>query len=223
LKNLIFFSLTLTLLSCGKQAGKDGANGVDGATVFGADAVSMGVDFEDLLPGIACANGGISIFTFRDTDADGSLDIGEQLVKVKSICNGLNGSNGTNGADAAMLLENIASSETCPQGGVKISSGSDSTEVCNGINGLNGEQGLQGVQGIPGLNGADGSVITPVKFCPKDESTFPEYGLMIDDELFAVYWGTTPGSPKTAQAFLTKLVAGNYMSTGGNNCLFSVP
>jgi hypothetical protein len=45
---------------------------------------------------------------------------------------------------------------------------------------------------------------------------------MVENDLFAVYWGTTPASPNKPQAFLTKLVAGNYMSTGGNNCLFTI-
>lgn len=45
---------------------------------------------------------------------------------------------------------------------------------------------------------------------------------MIGKDLFAVYWGTTPASPNTPQALLTKLVPGNYQSTGGNNCLFSI-
>ncbi len=249
MKSSLFIFLSLTLLSCGKQGAK-GTDGFNGATVFGANAVSTGVDFFDLGPGLACANGGLSIFTFHDLNSDGLLTTGEDTIKVKAICNGLNGAdgedgedgedgvagndgqdgedgqdgaNGTNGTNATMNLENVASSAACPHGGVKISSGSNApVEVCNGVNGLNGENGIQGEQGIPGLNGANGSVITPVKFCEDDKSTFPEYGLLIDDELFAVYWGTTPASPKTPQAFLTKLVAGNYKSTGGNNCIFAV-
>jgi hypothetical protein len=59
--------------------------------------------------------------------------------------------------------------------------------------------------------------------CAADNSTFPEYGPMIGEKLFAVYFGSTPASPSTPQAFLTKLVAGNYMSTGGNNRLFTIP
>ena len=147
-------------------------------------------------------------------------------MKVKALCYGLNGSNGTNGTNGtsgSITLESVASSATCPSGGVKITSTSSSgLEVCNGVNGLNGEHGLPGVQGIPGLADSSGTIVTPVKFCATDNSTFPEYGLMIGEELFAVYWGSTPASPSTPQAFLTKLVAGNYMSTGGNNCLFTI-
>ena len=237
MKNLFFIFGLLALVSCGKN-GKDGRNGLDGASTMGlngADAVSTGVDFTDIGPGLACANGGISIFTFRDVNSDGLLQSEEEIIKVKAICHGLNGTNGTDGVNASITLESVTSSETCPNGGVKISSSSSSpVEICNGINGLNGEQGIQGVQGIPGIAGADGqdgqdgqdgapgTNVIPVKFCANDNSTFPEYGLMIGNELFAVYWGTTPASPNKPQAFLTKLVAGNYQSTGGNNCLFSV-
>jgi len=184
------------------------------------------VDFSDINPGLACENGGISIFTFQDLNSDGDLQSSEPILKVKSVCNGTNGTNGSNGVNASITLESVASSYACPSGGVKIkSSDAIAIEVCNGVNGLNGDQGVPGMQGLPGMagtNGTNGTSITPVKFCNDDNSTFPEYGLLIGDDLFAVYWGTTPSSPKVAQAFLTKLVPGKYMSTGGNNCLFAI-
>lgn len=221
-----FFVLIVTLtLACGKN-GKNGSDGQDGASTMGlngTDAISTGVDFEDIAPGLACANGGLSIFTFRDHNSDGLLQEDEEVIKVKAICHG------NNGVSPSLTLESISSSSNCPAGGVKISSGtSEAQEICNGQNGLNGEQGIPGVQGVPGIagvNGADGAPgtsVVPVKFCPTDNSSFPEYGLMVGNELFAVYWGPTPGSPSQPQAFLTKLIAGNYQSTGGNNCLFQI-
>lgn len=199
---------------------------------------SISIDIDDIAPGLACHSGGVSIFTFRDKNSDAFLDLDESIIKVKSICNGLDGSNGTdgsNGVSPTLTVESISSTPTCPQGGVKISSSSSApVEVCNGANGLNGAQGIAGAQGIPGMTGSqgepgadgargeDGASITPVKFCESDDSSLPEYGLLIGKELFAVYWGETPASPKKSQAFLTKLVAGNYQSTGGNNCLFSI-
>lgn len=256
MKSVLTFTLLTLIAACGKN-GSNGAPGADGATTLGLNGVSNGVDFTDIAPGLVCATGGVSIFTFRDTDGDGLLSLNEDIIKVKSLCNGVNGAdgqngtNGTNGTNASVSLESVASSPRCPSGGIKLTSSSalEAVEVCNGINGLNGEQGLPGVNGIPGLagangadgkdgkdgmngqdgkdgqngvNGNDGTRILPVRFCEKDDSTFPEYGLMIGEELFAVYWGTTPASPKTPQAFLTKLVPGDYMSTGGNNCLFTI-
>jgi len=249
MKALSLILILTTLVACGKN-GEDGKSGLDGATIVGLDGVSNGVDFADIEAGLVCAAGGVSIFTFRDNNSDGLFSEAEEIIKVKALCHGTNGSDGVDGQDgadgvdgtnASITLESIAASSACPNGGVKLtSSQSEPVEICNGVNGLNGEQGLPGVQGIPGLagsngqngqdgvdgqdgqNGADGTQILPVKFCPEDDSTFPEYGLMIGKDLFAVYWGTTPASPKKPQAFLTKLVAGNYQSTGGNNCLFSI-
>lgn len=226
MKEFLFVLIVTLTLACGKN-GKNGSDGQDGASTVGlngSDAISTGVDFEDIGPGLACANGGISIFTFRDLNSDGLAQADEEVIKVKSICHG------NNGTSPSITLESIASSATCPNGGVKIySSSSLPQEICNGIDGLNGEQGIQGVQGIPGIAGVDGAdgapgtSVVPVKFCASDNSSFPEYGLMVGNDLFAVYWGPTPGSPGKPQAFLTKLIAGNYQSTGGNNCLFQVP
>lgn len=219
-KILIMLSL-LILHSCG-NAGQDVAFTQDPATtlVQGLDTPSVGVDFSDIEPGLACAAGGISIYSFYDSNINGLFEINEVIIKTKSICNGTN---------ASISLEGIASSTACPSGGVRISSPSSiPVEVCNGSNGLNGAQGIQGVQGIPGITGATGAagspgtVVTPIKFCSTDNSTFPEYGLLIGNELYAIFWGPTPASPNTFQAYLSKLVAGNYMSTGGNNCLFSI-
>jgi hypothetical protein len=246
MKLILTVALLSLLVACGKD-GKNGADGSNGATILGVDGVSTGIDFEDINSGLVCAAGGISVFTFRDINSDGAYQSEESIIKVKAICHGVNGQDGLDGIDgqdgqdgadgqdgtnASVTLETIAANVNCPTGGVKIyATGSAPVEVCNGINGLNGEQGLQGVQGIPGLNGAngvdgqdgsDGTQVLPVKFCPNDNSTFPEYGLMVGSELFAVYWGTTPASPSTAQAFLTKLVPGQYRSTGGNNCLFRI-
>lgn len=210
MKNFLLIFCILVLVSCGKAA-KDGADGIDASNSFGLERVITAIDFEDIDPGLVCGNGGVSIFTFHDENTDGVFQIGESVIKVKALCNGLDGANGAAGASASVTIESLVSSLSCPGGGVRISSsGAPSVEVCHGVSGVNG------------LNGADGTIVQPVKFCTTDNSTFPEYGVMIGSELFAVYWGTTPGSPSTPQAFLTKLIAGNYQSTGGNNCLFSV-
>jgi hypothetical protein len=212
MRNGFWIFCLLLLVSCGKD-GKNGSN-VVAPTVQSIIPVSYGIDFEDVVPGLICAAGGVSIFTFEDDNNDGTFQVGEVVVKVKAVCNG------TNGSSSSISLESLTSSNACPSGGVKIVSGPSSIEVCNGVDGVNGANGTDGQQG---LAGAAGSLVVPVKFCASDNSTYPEYGLMIDGELFAVNWGPTPASPSISQAFLTKLVSGNYMSTGGNNCLFSVP
>jgi len=225
MKNLFLVFSSLLIASCGKSSMEfytpDSSEVTDNQQLI---TKSIVIDISDISPGLACANGGVALFSFYDSNNDGTFQDDETIIKTKSVCNGING---TNGSNASITLETITQSLLCPQGGVKISSTTAAAvEVCNGANGLNGAQGIQGVQGVPGIGGTPGTpgtIVTPVKFCKTDNSTFPEYGLMIGDELFAVYWGVTPGSPNAAQAFLTKLIPGNYQSTGGNNCLFAIP
>lgn len=245
---LILFTLFVAV-SCGKN-GEDGTNGIDGTTFAPLNPVISSFDLKDIEPGLACADGGVSIVIFQDSNMDGIHQDDELITKTKSICHGSN---------ASITLESVAASSTCPSGGVVISSSTASgIVVCNGINGLNGLNGANGTDGkdgIDGTNGSDGkdgvdgtngsdgkdgingtngkdgvngtsgtngSSVIPVKFCQTDNSAFPEYGLLIGGELFAVYWDPKTGSAKKEQAFLTKLDKGKYQSTGGNNCLFEV-
>lgn len=69
-----------------------------------------------------------------------------------------------------------------------------------GSDGIDGTNGTNGTNETNGTNGTNGTIVTPVKFCSNDNSTFPEYGLMIGSDLYAVYWGTTPASPNKPQA-----------------------
>jgi hypothetical protein len=93
--------------------------------------------------------------------------------------------------------------------------------ACNQQLGLPGKDGVDGAAGAPGsngINGRDGSVVTFVKFCPHTASyptTFPEVGLCVDGELFAVY--------SANGGFGVKLEPGNYSSNAiGSACSFEV-
>lgn len=58
--------------------------------------------------------------------------------------------------------------------------------------------------------------VTSIKFCNASTSTYPEYGIKLDNDVFAVYW---TGS----QAFLTKLNPGSYTTTtGSQDCQFTI-
>lgn len=218
---LILFTLFVAV-SCGKN-GEDGTNGINGTTFAPLNPVMNSFDLKDIEPGLACAEGGVSIVIFQDSNMDGIHQDDELITKTKSLCHG---------SSASITLESISVSSTCPNGGVVISSSStQGIEVCNGINGLNGlngtngtdgKDGVDGTNGTDGKDGANGASVIPVKFCQTDNSTFSEYGLLIGGELFAVYWDPKTGSAKKEQAFLTKLEKGKYQSTGGNNCLFEV-
>lgn len=246
--NKLFSLLFIVLLaSCGpRRPGKLGEAGKDGV-----NAISVGVDLADITPGAICASGGLLVSTFKDANSDGILDPEELVLKVKTVCNGVqgnagndgddgsdgnNGTNGQNGTNSTVSIETLTPGVDCPTGGAKISSNSSPTSatVCNGTNGsnglnglnglagINGQNGANGSNGVDGINGTNGSSVVPVKFCTSDNSAFPEYGLVIGSDVFAVYWGTTPASPSAKQAFLAKLTPGSYQSTGGNNCQFTL-
>ena len=86
----------------------------------------------------------------------------------------------------------------------------------------------QGPQGIPGQvgntgpagpSGIDGTQIVPVQFCvnpiPQYPTTFPEFGLCINGQIWAVY--------SANDGFLTLIPNGNYVSNGINaSCSFTV-
>lgn len=166
---------------------------------------------------------------FNDTGSIRTLytPIASQPCTTESILNGIritcpdgtssivsNGINGTNGLDGSQ-------GDTGPQGtpginGTDGTNGTNGVDGTNGIDGTNGTNGVQGPQGIPGLNGQDGSTITTVKLCANDMSSFPEYGVKIGSYLYAVYWDIHKG------AFLALLTPGNYISTNGTACTFTL-
>jgi hypothetical protein len=82
-----------------------------------------------------------------------------------------------------------------------------------------GNDGTPGSPGEPGNPGSPGTIITPIKFCPNDvpvyPSTFPEYGVCIDNQLYAVY--------STHGGFLALIPPGIYYSNAvGSTCTFTV-
>jgi hypothetical protein len=84
--------------------------------------------------------------------------------------------------------------------------------------------GQQGAQGIPGQSivgpaGLNGTPITIVQFCPgvtpAYPTTFPEVGLCINEQIYAVY--------SANDGFLTEIPTGTYTSTAiGSACNFVV-
>jgi len=79
--------------------------------------------------------------------------------------------------------------------------------ICNGTNGTNGK---------PGANAS----LTMVQFCPSYTTTypsdFPEFGICVNNALYAVYWDGR-------NSWLSELVPGVYASTSTSApCTFSV-
>jgi hypothetical protein len=75
---------------------------------------------------------------------------------------------------------------------------------------------------LNGLNGTNASTIVPEQLCSAATAgRYPEQGLKIGNQLFAVYWGALNGS-SVSQAFLAALAPGAYTSTNGTGCQFTV-
>jgi hypothetical protein len=226
MKSFIVLFTLATLVSCGpRRQGHDGFTGKNGANgKNGKDGVSYGIHLADATSEV-CSNGGVVLSTFTDSNGDGILDLDEPIHQVKTLCNGIDGQNGADGQNSSVSLESIPSGAACPTGGVMLSSPTSSPQViCNGVNGLNGADGLNGQNGIQGIQGPmgpqgpagiNGTSVIPVKFCSASTAQFPEYGLKIGNDVFAVFWNN--------QAFLTKLPVGTYRTTTGNqDCNFTI-
>lgn len=78
-----------------------------------------------------------------------------------------------------------------------------------------GERGLDG-RSVEGPPGKDAELET-IELCPSTTSSigFKEYVLKIQGELYAVY-------ASGQKIFMTKLKPGNYVTTDGRNCQFTV-
>jgi hypothetical protein len=90
------------------------------------------------------------------------------------------------------------------------------------LNACSHEQGtvIAGPKGDTGAPGQDATPVKTVQFCPSQGATtyghFPEYGLCIGNEIYAVFWDKN-------NAFLAKVVPGTYTSTStGLQCTFTV-
>lgn len=85
--------------------------------------------------------------------------------------------------------------------------------------GTNGLPGAPGPQGQPGINGSTAGM-SAVKLCAADNAAYPEYGFVVGDSIYAVYYGQVNG---TLSAFLARLNPGNYVTTNDNSpCGFTI-
>lgn len=108
-----------------------------------------------------CPNGGTLVQNYIDSNNNGKLDPGEQVLSSTTICNGANGQSGAQGNGAGISVS-AAPSATCPAGGDIITTFIDANNngiqdpgepttsisaICNGINGTNGTDGTDGTNG----------------------------------------------------------------------------
>jgi hypothetical protein len=136
------------------------------------------------------------------------------LSLVGCLKDGTNGANGIAGKDGAVGAQGPAGVQ-----GPKGDTGAAGTDGVDGKDGATGPQGMTGAIGLPGKDGAPGTVVTPIQFCPGVTpvypTTFPEYGLVINGSIFAVY--------SANGGFLALIPPGVYSSNAiGSACNFTV-
>lgn len=87
-----------------------------------------------------------------------------------------------------------------------------------GNQGASGEAGIAGTNGANGLDGAPGTAVNFIQLCPGTPvypSTFIEYGVCVNNQLYAVY--------SSNGGFLALLPPGAYSSNAiGSTCNFNV-
>lgn len=111
----------------------------------------------------------------------------------------------------SQLADAIAAIELLP--------GPQGPQGVQGPAGPAGIAGAQGPQGQPGVNGST-SGMSAVKLCAADNAAHPEYGFVVGDSIYAVYYGVVNG---TLSAFLARLNPGSYVTTNDNTpCSFTV-
>ncbi|MBC7712207.1 MAG: hypothetical protein H7177_02650 [Rhizobacter sp.] len=149
------FCLILILFSyqhCGKITEKE----IQGISALTAPPTNVAIEpaTVDL-----CADGGVSLKTYIDTNINGKLDEKEAVVSTQNICNGAKGAtgpSGSTGADGkgAGILVSPAVAGACSSGGINVITFVDTnnngildtsemttstSSICNGVAGTDGK------------------------------------------------------------------------------------
>jgi len=167
-----------------------------------------------------CPAGGYVNTFYKDSNNNGSLDSGEQVLAVQTICNG---TNGTNGLSSAMKTT-AADHSACANGGTVISLGkdlnnngvldsaevTDSAVVCNGANGTNGTNAPV----------AQFQPVLPITPCGADSSQYKEVLLgMSGGSILSEFSESATNANLVRNTFIPD---GSYYDTDNSECDFTV-
>lgn len=232
----------MLMIGCAEEHKTEIVKGIDGKD--GYSTLLQSTSDSELCEG----RGGISLVSYLDKDRSETLTNDDLAIPLGSICNGAIGAQGLQGIMGPQGPQGIQGIQG-PIGPIGLT-GSQGVQGIQGIQGLTGPggpagpQGQQGIQGVPGIPGATGPQgiqgtvgatgpqgqpgiqgltgsggIYAVQLCPGDNATFPEQGFVVNNQIYAVYYGVTNGS---LNSFLARLNPGNYTTTNGYNCQFTV-
>lgn len=209
--------------------GNPGAAGTDGAPgSSGSNGHSSLVSLLGTAP--SCLNGGLTVLSGLDTNDDSILESAE--VQFSSVlCNGSDGQPGTpgvRGADGHNALVGIVRQADgggagCAWGGITLLSGTDlndngvlanaevgsSAEVCNGQNGVNGADAPISSYSPVGL----------VDPCGTNPNIFNEVFIRLNNGQMVASFSDNASGANTRFSILKP---GNFVTTDGDGCTFSV-
>jgi hypothetical protein len=215
------------------NTGSNGSNGTNGTN--GLNGINTLMSFDN---STTCLNGGLLVSYGLDLNNNSLLDLTE-IQGSANICNGINGLNGsmgpqgpsgTNGHSVLVMSgTTLAGDGLCTNGGSVLTLGTDVNDdnildgteqtsvavICNGVDGSNG------VDGAPGLN-ASPTPFTPVGIvdpCGTRPGIFNEVFLKLSNGTLLASFSDNVNGTNTRFSILT---AGNYMTTDGDNCTFTV-
>jgi len=174
-------------------AGKDGEDGEAGKPGIPGTGCTVTAAVGGAI--ISCADGTSAIVLDGAPGVDG--------INGTNGTNGIDGTNGVNGRDGL--------------------DGRDGIDGINGTNGTNGVDGINGTNGADGLNGTDGLDAPPTPYTVTemvdpcgDESQFDEILLRLANNQLVAHFSSG------ALEFLTIIGPGNYTTTDGTGCTFTI-
>lgn len=222
MKKLLVFVSILTLMSCDKVIER-----------IEIDRPNISVQNLYIAPGLDCPAGGFSVNILDNSDVLSSFivchgekgdvgDTGPQGETGATGPQGIQGETGEIGPIGPQGVQGIAGT-TGPQGpiGPQGPEGPQGVKGDTGAQGEAGSVGAQGPQGEPGIQGMPGTGgITAVQLCASDDANYKEYGFVVNNQIYAVYYGKVNN---VLSAFLARLSAGNYVTTNdGTPCAFTI-
>lgn len=209
-------TLSLILSACGQNhqtdiiKGIDGKDGKDGVSCIATDEVVDGVKIGAR---ITCGNTFALVLNGTNgTDGKDGVD-GVDGQDGKDGVDGADGQDGTNGTNGLSVTGTVLAvgSSACPNGGVSLSLGTQVYNVCNGT------------------QSPTSSTVSTVLLCNK------EYALSINGSVYAVMHVemcagnggsysqcTNPANSKYSNTYLALLSPGQYQTTDGTKCNFTV-
>lgn len=167
------------------------------------------------------ADSGVIFSYGLDTNADLVLNASE-IQKMMFNCDGVAGADGVDG-QAGSDGQTGATGETGAAGADGVA-GVDGADGVNGVDGQDGVDGQAGVDGAPGQDGADGQdaqlpefvIVEVIDPCGDAPGIFDEVLLRMKNGQLLAHFASNQ------LQFITVLVPGNYVTTDGSSCHFSV-